>query len=258
MFELVLAVSVLCLWLLLKCWWQPWRLHRSYVRSFKRRGYRVLEVPFNPFSISTFKYYEFEGRTGDAYGLTKAHYPRYDVVVGNLLTNIFVDLIHPDLNREYLSGENIGFYEKSRVERATFSRISKEGLGFSEGKKWKLKKKILSEVFTFEFIKSTSVRVAALCDASLDSLEGSQGQTPEYDILDFATHFTGNVLVDCFFGENMLDEKIEGKSVFMFAKELIGDLMVQAYSLILLLLSLSCLRMPSPWKLMPRTWKDRE
>ena len=231
MIELLLILAVLCLWLFFKCYWQPWKLHQSYVRHFRNQGYRVLEVPFNPLSISTFKYYEFEGKTGDAYGLTKAHYPHHDVVVGNLLTNIFVDLIHPDLNREYLSAEKIGFYEKSRVERATFSRISKEGLGFSEGKKWKMKKKILSEVFTFEFIKSTSQRVAALCNSSLDSLEGSQGQEPEYDVLDLATHFTGNVLVDCFFGENMVNEKIEGKSVFMFAKELIGDLMLQAYSL---------------------------
>ena len=34
-------------------------------------------------------------------------------------------------------------------------------------------------------------------------------------------------MVDCFFGENIKDEKIEGKGIFQFAKEIMGESMTQ-------------------------------
>ena len=51
--------------------------------------------------------------------------------------------------------------------------------------------------------------------------------TLKYDILETVVNFSGNVMVDCFFGENIKDEKIEGKGIFQFAKEIMGESMTQ-------------------------------
>ena len=55
-------------------------------------------------------------------------------------------------------------------------------------------------------------------------------QVAEYDILDATTTVAGNVMVSCFFGSTLKNEKIEGKSVPEFIKELIGDLAIQMFS----------------------------
>ena len=49
----------------------------------------------------------------------------------------------------------------------------------------------------------------------------------QYDILEAVVSLAGNVMVDCFFGENIKEEKIEGKTIFQFAKEIMGESMSQ-------------------------------
>ena len=100
-------------------------------------------MPFRPFSTNFFSYYDFSPTTTDAMGRIKKEYPEYDVVVMNMFSKILIDLIHPDLVQEFLSGENIPNYVKTDVVK-NFIRATGEGVIFSEGKVWKMKRKVLN------------------------------------------------------------------------------------------------------------------
>ena len=63
--------------------WRPWKLRNWYIQNFKQHGYKVLEVPFRPFSMNFFNYYDFSPSTTDAMKRIKEEYPQYDVVVMN-------------------------------------------------------------------------------------------------------------------------------------------------------------------------------
>ena len=45
-FYLLLFIAALVVF---KYVWQPWRLHKWYAENFKKQGYKVFEVPFQPF-----------------------------------------------------------------------------------------------------------------------------------------------------------------------------------------------------------------
>ena len=77
-------------------------MHRFYVEQFKKQGFRVLDVPFHP--MGTFlNYYDFSEETKDAVRKVKEEFPKYDVAIMNMNSMVFVDLIHPDLAKEFLS-----------------------------------------------------------------------------------------------------------------------------------------------------------
>ena len=130
-----------------------------------------MEVPFRPFSITLFSYYDFSPTTTDAMGKIKKEYPEYDVVVMNSFNQIFIDLVHPDLIQDFLSVESIPNYTKTDFEGQNIQRAIGKGLVFSEDKVWKMKRKVLNAVFNFDFIKSLAPQIAVFCDEILDRMD---------------------------------------------------------------------------------------
>ena len=59
------------------------------------------------------------------------------------------------------------------MENANVRRGLGNGLLLSEGNSWKMKKKVLQEVFNFNFIKGQSLKMAELTDNVLDKMEES-------------------------------------------------------------------------------------
>ena len=127
-------------------------------------------MPFRPFSTKFFSSYDFSPTATDGMGRIKKEYPEYDLVVMNLFRQILIDLIHPDLVQEFLSGENIFIYVKTDFIK-NFIRATGEGVVFSEGKVWKMKRKVLNEIFNFDFIKSLTPQIADSCDKILDRMD---------------------------------------------------------------------------------------
>ena len=94
----------------------------------------------------------------------KEDYPHYDVVVANEINSVCIELIHPDLQQDFLSAEKTPFYQKEYAAQLALGRLINEGLLLSEKDAWKGRRKILSEVFNFNFIKSLNPKIARICD----------------------------------------------------------------------------------------------
>ena len=111
----LLIVLTLVLLLLVKCVWLPSRRQKWYVDNFKRQGYRVYEIPFQPFSVGLLKLWDFSENTKDAMAKVKTEYPHHDVAILNMFDKTFVELIHPELQQEFFSGQNLPFYQKGAL-----------------------------------------------------------------------------------------------------------------------------------------------
>ena len=107
-----ILVSCFFIFTLYKFVWKPWRLQKWYVQQFKAKGYRVLEIPFRPFQVGFLKIYDLSENTKDSFKWCKDHYPNYDVVVTTILSSVFLDFIHPQLQKQILSSDSLDAFPK--------------------------------------------------------------------------------------------------------------------------------------------------
>jgi cytochrome P450 len=179
---------------------------------FRKQGYKVLEFPFSFFDPPVMKVYNKKNNTNDSLAYVKENYPKYDVVVMNFANRVIVDIINPELVKHFLANDKIMIYPKSRDFVSVMERAIGKGIPFSEGQTWKRKRKIISEVFNFEFVASLTPRIGQICDESLDRLENAyKTDDPsafKYHVLEYTIDMAANVMLECFFGNKFDKEQI--------------------------------------------------
>ena len=148
----------------------------------------MLDVPFKPFGITYFDVYNFSPETSDTMAFVKEQYPHF-------FNQNYIDLIHPDLMKDFFSSDNLANYNKIRIQKGNMERLLGDGLLSCEGDTWKKKRKILNNVFNFDFIKSLAPKIALLCDKVLDDLDNKfVGKTILYPIEDYTSDLTGEII----------------------------------------------------------------
>jgi len=100
----------------------------------------------------------------DSHYTIKTTYTHYQVVLSSLKGCTFIDLIDPSLIREFYDKILEGCYKKyENIPQITGVRcVVGNGLLLSEGAEWKKKKKIMSNVFNFDFLKSKIKAISAI------------------------------------------------------------------------------------------------
>ena len=124
----LLIILLFLLFLVFKCVWQPWRRQKWYVNNFQKQGYRVYEVPFQPFSFGLLKIWDFSQNTEDAMAKVKKEYPHHDVAILNMFDKIFIELVNPELQQEFFSGDNLQFYKKGAFTSSMVRETTGSGL----------------------------------------------------------------------------------------------------------------------------------
>ena len=125
-----------------------------------------------------------------------------------MLYQVHFDLINPDLLQDFLSAEKIQHYTKTVETKDLFKKVGGEGLLFSEGAEWKMKRKVLTEVFNFEFLKQLAPQIAEMADQAYEKMETSSESEIQYDVLDATIELAANVMIEGFFGQNIKEDKI--------------------------------------------------
>ena len=96
------------------------------------------------------------------------------------------------------------------------------GLIFSEGNEWKMKKKIMSNVFNHEFIKSKVGLIARISQDKIEEVEATataESGEVKMDVSNLFQRIFGNVVVKSFFGDIELS-KLEGVEIFTYINEM--------------------------------------
>ena len=121
---------------------------------------------------------------------------------------------------------------KFEVETSYVLSIFGSGLVFDEGQRWKGKRKILNEIFNFDFIRNLTPKIAQICEGTIERLDkDGDGQGVSYDIHEYSLGMASTVVLSCFLGAELQDEQIEGKNIGKFLQDLASDVFLQSFSL---------------------------
>jgi len=141
-----------------------------------------------------------------------------------LCTNIGPDatlfLRDPALVKEfYLNTDN---YIKDPLYLELFSPVLGKGLTTSEGNHWKGQRKVMSNVFHFEFMKSILPSIQATARKNLSDLKKTS--LSKVHAMDELQKTTGEVVGKVFFGEQLNDYTFDGKPLTLGLADLIVDI----------------------------------
>jgi cytochrome P450 len=87
------------------------------------------------------------------------------------VNQVVIGLVNPDMIKEFLSMEKMFLFPKKVAFIGNMKRMLGEGVAFSEGDVWKTKRKIITHVFNFDFLKSIIPRISLICDEELVKTE---------------------------------------------------------------------------------------
>jgi len=142
------------------------------------------------------------------------------VLCTNIGPNATLFLRDPALVKEfYLNTDN---YIKDPLYLELFNPILGKGLVTSEGNQWKTQRKVMSNVFHFEFMKSILPNIQATARKNLYDLRSTS--LKKVNAMDELQKTTGEVVGKVFFGEQLNDYTFDGKPLTLGLADLIVDI----------------------------------
>ena len=169
MFEYIfLFIALVSLWIVLSFYIVPKRKHTHYINTLTKLGYKVKAIPFQPFAFSSISVFgQGIQRDHDPMGLYKREFVGYDVIVENIVRDICLTVLKPDLMKEVFTPDKLAIYHKDqRMIRATRAIFGK-GMAFSENDIWKRKRKIISQVFSHQLLVDNIPNIAKICESAM-------------------------------------------------------------------------------------------
>ena len=95
-----------------------------------------------------------------------------DILVSNIVSAVIIEIVNPELIKEFLFKANEGYYVKSRLAFGHVLRVIKEdNILLLEGEKWKQRRKIFSQVFNYDLISSKVPEIIKLARDQFQTME---------------------------------------------------------------------------------------
>lgn len=149
----VLLLFTLCL-LLVKYIIKPYRKLTKKYNELKDK-YSIYLFPYVPFGLSFVNQFIKDLRDhGDHFYTRKNGFSKNDVVLAILRNQLFVGLVKKELMLEFVERQKEGCYvKKGGSHFQCIKMMIGDGLIMSEFDEWKNKRKMMSRLFNYEFIK---------------------------------------------------------------------------------------------------------
>lgn len=128
---LLLGLVIFC-YLYYSFVFKPKKLYDFYANTLESLGYKVQKFPFKPFKVAFIeRYLQSFQKHNDSFYLDKHNTERYDFVLHNIMDIITIDLVNPDMIREFVSMEKIFIFPKKKIFIANMKRLLGDGVIFS-------------------------------------------------------------------------------------------------------------------------------
>jgi len=75
------------------------------------------------------------------------------------------------LLKDLFAPDNVAIYPKYNILISGIIELVGEGIAFSEGDTWKHKRRVISNVFNFDLLKSNIPKICDICDKKITALE---------------------------------------------------------------------------------------
>ena len=94
----------------------------------------------------------------------KKKFSKADVVIFNILNHPVIELVNPKLMKKFFTPDHPDVYPKYPTFIQNMKRCLGNGIVFSEGSEWKKRRKIISSVFNYDFMKTNISKIVRLCN----------------------------------------------------------------------------------------------
>lgn len=159
----------------------------------------------------------------------------------NMGTDIMLLLRDTEITKEFL--QNPFSFKKAKYF-SIFKPLLGESLFFAEGDRWKMRRKLISSSFHYEFITSNTQLVQETVREFLDKIPPSEFKNCL--IMDKIQEITGEVVGRTFFGRNLNRYNFEGQPLTLALASLMADIGSIVMSPLYMVLNTKILLLPLP------------
>lgn len=150
--------------------------------------------------------------------------PNCKGVVYNIRGEVAIAFTDPEYRKEFFAKQS-EYFIKRNSSFIYFSRLwGRENILVSEGEQWKIRRRMISQVFQFENLKSSVQVVLKNADIVLGEFEKKEGGAAPFDAMKEFQTITGNSFIEVFFGEEIHKVLFEGQPVSFMISQLLVEL----------------------------------
>jgi cytochrome P450 len=132
----------------------------------------VIQFPFKPFSAPIQKHLIQNQEQHQDYGYsTKRTFAEVDFVVSNILSYPMVISSNWEFVKKIYSVENSNFVPKNLLGLYLIKSLAPQSIVFIEGDLWKIKRKHITKVMSFDFLKAQIPLIVQMCNQIYDKIE---------------------------------------------------------------------------------------
>jgi cytochrome P450 len=136
--------------------------------------------------------------------------PTIKAFASNIVGDVVVNIVDEKIIKEFFAKqENFVKYDRWA---AIYVEILGKGLVFAEGASWKHKRRILSELFHFEFFQGSIPMIKEVATRRLQLLK-KQENLDNIVLISEIQEISGEIVGKLFFGEDLTHLQFEGKSI---------------------------------------------
>lgn len=153
-------------------------------------------------------------------------------------------IIQPRLLKYLFAPEKINIIQRSHLNKYGFKIALGNTMILNEGDVWKRKRKVLSEIFNFDFIKRNVPRMREICKEMVlrmektSEVEKKSEEEVEYkvELKKVFGDMISNIVIKIFFGGEGVDAMVEGVSINKYLSAILKDAKDQSTDVLVLLL----------------------
>jgi len=227
------------------------------IKSYQAKGFNTFFYPI----LGEIKIWlnGFNNR-GDTFAFIKEarqKYPEHKVQITNLNNKTLILLRDTQYAKDFfINPQN---YKKDGITNFLKPLVGGGGLVMYEGEAWKKHRKIISNSFHYESLRSNISVVQNTTKEFFDKLTPEELQS--YQVIPKIQDITGEVVGRIFFGEHLASYTLEGKPLTEVIAKLISDITVTALSPLSVMFGETMLKypvLPVYWRLRQRIDRFRE
>ena len=165
----IILLTIPVILLIFGYFWLGFKLKNEMKRYVKEFGkdFKVFTYPISLMSVGEFAFCQTNPMNSkDFLKHTKEVVSDYDIAISNIGTKVQLLLINPKLHQAFFELEQDEHYGKVEVIIRALKRVVSDGLGFSEGEATKMKRRVISKMLNFHYIKSLVPKMEAIAKDS--------------------------------------------------------------------------------------------
>ncbi len=106
---------------------------------------------------------------------------------------------------------------------ASFRLLFGTSVGLVEKDEWRRRRKVISNTFHFEFLKSLIPKVGEITGQMLKDLETKDSNVVKVEVLPFMRELLSTILAKMLFGVEVGEDQLDGQTVASFVNNLVTD-----------------------------------